>query len=225
MTPPAPTPAAVIRAGGLATIVGGALFALFPLLHPDHTEAGYTSATWVPIHLMPNLGAILVLFGLVGLLIRQFQRAGWIGLAGFVVAFIGTASFVMGAMIEMFIIPFLGLQNPAFEEGPPPAGIGEAFMVINLLFAAGYILLGIATVRARVMPASVGALLILGALALLFMERVAALVGAGDALWVLGPVILGAGLAWLGYALWSGPVTGEADRSRRRQAAASGAAL
>ena len=57
------TPFALIRASGLATIVGGSLFALFPLVHPDHTEAGYTSATRVPIHLMPNLGAGLAWTG------------------------------------------------------------------------------------------------------------------------------------------------------------------
>jgi len=213
------TPTALIRASGLATIVGGILFALFPLLHPDHTEAGYTSATWVPIHLMPNIGAMLVLFGLVGLLVRQLERAGGLGLTGFVVAFLGTASLLMGTMIELFMIPFMGLQNPAFEEGPPPPGVGEAFMVINVLFAVGYLILGIATIRARVLPASVGTLLVLGALALTFTESLAGLVGAGDSLWVLGPVILGAGLAWLGYSLWNDPTMGVREHSARRQQA------
>jgi hypothetical protein len=200
------TPFALIRASGIATIVGGVFFALFPLLHPDHTEAGFTSWAWVPVHMMPNIGAILVLFGLVGLLVRQLERAGWFGLIGFLVAFIGTASFVMGAMIEAFMIPFMGLQNPAFEEGPPPPGIGEAFMIISTLLAVGYIILGLATYRARVLPASVGILLTIGAVAMLGIEKIAMLLGAGDSLWVLGPVLLGAGLAALGWSLWSSPV-------------------
>jgi hypothetical protein len=213
------SPHALIRASGIATIVGGILFALFPLLHPDHTESGFTSWVWVPVHLMPNIGAILALFGLVGLLVRQLERAGWFGLIGFLVAFIGTASFVMGTMIEAFMIPFMGLQNPAFEEGPPPPGIGEAFMVITTLFALGYLLLGLATYRARVLPSSVGALLMIGALAMLGLEQIAMIVGAGDALWVLGPVLLGAGLAALGWSLWSGPANYVSHRPPQMQAA------
>ncbi|MFN8636243.1 MAG: hypothetical protein U0893_20535 [Chloroflexota bacterium] len=84
----------------------------------------------MPAHLAPNVGAILVLFGLVGLLARQLDRAGLLGAIGFVAAFVGTASFVMGTMIEAFIIPFMGQMFPGVEDGPPPPGIGEAFLTI-----------------------------------------------------------------------------------------------
>ncbi|HZO28758.1 MAG TPA: hypothetical protein VFH48_22515 [Chloroflexota bacterium] len=198
------TPSALIRASGLATIVGGIFFALFPILHPDHTAAGYTSWIWVPAHMMPNVGAILVLFGLTGLLVRQLERAGLFGVAAFVIAFIGTASFVMGAMIEAFIIPYMGLQSPEIVDGPPPPGVGEAFLIITSLFALGYLLLGIATYRAGVLPRSVGTLLIVGAVADTVLTKLGAISMDLDFLWVLGPVLLGAGLAWLGYALWNG---------------------
>jgi hypothetical protein len=198
------TPSALIRASGVATIVGGILFALFPLLHPDHTAAGYTSWIWVPAHMAPNVGAILVLFGLVGLLARQLERAGLFGVIAFVVAFIGTASFVMGAMIEAFIIPFMGLQTPDVVDGPPPPGIGEAFMVITTLFAVGYLVLGIATYRAAVLPRNVGLLLIVGALANVVLPKLGAIDLSLDALWVVGFVLFGASVAWLGHALWSG---------------------
>jgi hypothetical protein len=197
------TPSALIRASGLSAAIGGLGFVLFPLLHPNHDAAGFTSWIWVPAHMAPNVGAILVLFGLVGLLARQLERAGWLGVFGFVVAFFGTASFVMGAMIEAFIIPFMGLQNPAFEEGPPPPGIGEAFMTITLLFAVGYLILGIATYRAAVLPRSVGALLVVGAVAWMGLERIVAVFLESDSLWAIGPVLMGASLMWLGYTLWS----------------------
>lgn len=196
------SPSTLIRASGLATLVGGAFFALFPLLHPDHSVAGYTSAAWVPVHMLPNVGAILVLFGLVGLLVRQLERAGLFGVVAFVVAFVGTASFVMGAMIEAFIIPFVGLQSPDGAEGPPPPGVGEAFLVIMLLFALGHLLLGIATYRARVLARSVGMMMV-GAVAQLIVPRLAEIGPALDPLWVIGPVLHGVALAWLGYALWS----------------------
>ena len=197
------TPSALLRASGLATIVGGILFALFPLLHPDHTAAGYTSWIWVPAHMMPNVGAILVLFGLVGLLARQLERAGLFGVIAFVAAFIGTASLVMGAMIEAFIIPFMGLQTPEMVDGPPPPGVGEAFLVITTLFAVGYLLLGIATYRAAVLPRHVGLLLIVGTLADMVLPKLGGIDPSLDPLWVVGFVLFGVGLASLGYALWS----------------------
>ena len=57
------TPALLIRWSGVGPMVAGLLFALFPLLHPNHDAVGYQSAIWVPAHLMPNLGALLMLFG------------------------------------------------------------------------------------------------------------------------------------------------------------------
>jgi hypothetical protein len=208
------TPSALIRASGISAILGGIGFVLFPLLHPNHDAAGYTSWIWVPAHMLPNVGAILVLFGLVGLLARQLERAGRLGVAGFVVAFFGTAAFVMGAMIEAYIIPYMGLQNPTFEEGPPPAGIGEAFLTISLIFAIGYVILGVATYRASVLPKSVGVLLVLGALAWLGFERIGAILLGDDSLWVVGPVLMGAGFSWLGYTLWTMTPSAQAVRAR-----------
>jgi hypothetical protein len=206
-------PSTLIRASGLATIVGGIAFALFPLLHPEHNAAGYSSWIWVPAHMLPNVGAILVLFGLVGLLARQLDRGGLFGVVSFVVAFLGTASFVMGAMIEAFMIPFMGLQFPDLVDGPPPPGIGEAFMVISVLFAVGHLLLGIVTYRAAVLPRGVGLLMAIGGTALLVFERIGELVPSLESLWGLGPVLLGCGLAWLGYNLWT--ATPAARRSVR----------
>jgi hypothetical protein len=209
------SPSSLIRASGLATIVGGVLFALFPLLHPDHSAEAYASAIWVPVHMMPNVGAILVLFGLVGLLVRQLSRAGLLGIVGFVLAFVGTASFVMGAMIEAFIIPYMGLQNPEIVDGPPPPGVGEAFLIIGVLFGLGHVVLGIATYRAGVVPRGVGLLMVIGALALLLLERIGGIMLELDTLWVVGPVLLGAALVALGYSLWSDRSIAHDERPRR----------
>jgi len=210
------TPSVLIRWSGLGTIVAGVLVAVFPLVHPNHDVAGYTSAIWVPAHLMPHVGAILALLGLVGLLARQLERAGWFGVVGFVAAFIGTASLLTGAMIEAFIIPFMGLQTPDIVDGPPPPGVGEAFMTISVLFAVGYVVLGIAPARAGALPRSVGVLLAVGAAALMFGDMVATGVFGNESLWGIGFALFGAALAWLGYALWSDPsLIGDARRAAR----------
>jgi hypothetical protein len=210
------SPSILIRWSGLGTIVAGALVTTLPLVHPNHDAAGYTSAIWVPAHLMPHAGAVLALFGLVGLLARQLERAGWLGVFGFVTAFIGTASLLTGAMVEAFIIPFIGLQTPDVVDGPPPPGIGEAFMTISILFAVGYVVLGVATARAGVLPRSVGVLLAVGAAALMFGDTVATGVFGNENLWGVGFALFGAALAWLGYTLWSDPsLIGDARRAAR----------
>ena len=197
------SPTYLIRLSGLGPIVAGVLFALFPLFHPNHDPAGYASLAWVPAHFMPNLGALLALFGLIGLLARQLQRAGWLGVVGFVVAFTGTALLLMGGMLEMFVFPYLGQIRPAWEEEPPPAGIVEAFLAIKVIFTLGYVLLGAAIARARVLPGSVGILLAVGAVIFNFGDPVLMVLGLENA-WGAPFALFGAGLAWFGYALWSG---------------------
>ena len=208
------SPFVLIRWSGLSTIVGGALIAAFPLFHPNHDAAGYTSAIWVgppDATRWRRAGAVRS-----GGAVRPPVRAGGLaGLAGFVGAVIGTASLLTGAMIEAFIIPYIGLQSPEIMDGPPPPGVGEAFMTMGILFAFGYGLLGLATTRAGVLPRSVGILLAVGAVVLMFGDRVTSGLLGYDNLWGIGFALFGAALAWLGYSLWSDPITiGAARRAR-----------
>src|SRR5690349_23568089 len=133
------TPASIdvdqlIRWSGLTLVVAGLLFGLFPFAHPNHDPEGYTGARWLPAHLMPNVGAIVALFGLTGVFVRQLRTAGWLGVVAFVASIVGTASFVSGLMIEAFIIPYMSMELPelVLDDRPPP-GIGEAFLVIRML--------------------------------------------------------------------------------------------
>jgi hypothetical protein len=66
-----------------------------------------------------------------------------------------------------------------------------------LIFLLGYILLGIAVMRAKVLPRWNGGALIVGSV--VFLPVLA---------WpipLFGSLIFGASLGWMGYALWSGP--------------------
>jgi hypothetical protein len=92
-------------------------------------------------------------------------------------------------------------------------------MVISLLFAAGHTLLGIATYHAGALPRRVGALLAAGALSMLVFEQIGAIFLGTDALWAVGPVMLGAAFAWLGYSLLSDtPDAGRERQIERRRA-------
>jgi hypothetical protein len=189
----------LIRWSGLTLVTAGLLFGLFPFAHPNHDPDGFTGARWVPAHLMPNVGAIVALFGLMGIFARQLRAAGWLGVVAFVASIIGTAAFVSGLMIEAFIIPYMSMAFPeVVQDDTPPPGIGEAFLVIRMLFMFGFVVLGLAVMRAGVFPRGVGVLLIVATLINSFGDIII-----GDAAFYLGSVMFGMALGWLGYALWS----------------------
>lgn len=197
----------LIRLSGLGLILGGVLIAFFPILHPNHDPAGYANPIWVPVHMMPTAMAVLALYGLVGIFARQGERNGRFGTVAFIVAMLGTALMLTGTDVETFIIPFIGLSAPQVMEGPPPIGQMLAWAAASLVFAIGYILEGIAVIRAGVLPRGAGALLALGGLVL---GIGAAATGMLPPVLLLGALLFGFALAWTGYALWSNPEAGHA---------------
>ncbi|CAA9586769.1 MAG: hypothetical protein AVDCRST_MAG88-4065, partial [uncultured Thermomicrobiales bacterium] len=84
-------PEALIRWSGLASILGGTLYALFMFFHPANDSTGMRTGAWTPVHLTWHVAVLLALLGLVELYARQAHRAGRFGLVSFVVAFVGTA--------------------------------------------------------------------------------------------------------------------------------------
>ena len=193
--------ATLIRWSGLATILAGLLVGLFPLLHPNHDPDSFRSPIWIIAHLLPHVAVVLTLFGLIGVFVRQFSPAGWLGLIGFLTAFVGTALILTQALVELFIMPFIGLEVPHLMEGPPPPGLDAAFMLMAVLFSLGYVLLGIAIMRAGVLPRGVGLLLAISApVFMLGIGPVGELFGT-EALFRVSGVLFGAALMWLGYSL------------------------
>ncbi len=72
-------------------------------------------------------------------------------------------------------------------------------IVASLVFSIDYILLGAAIVRAGVLPRGAGILLAVGAPIVAFSPPIGV-----QAVLIVGHVMFGLGLVWLGYALWTG---------------------
>jgi hypothetical protein len=198
----------LIRWSGLALLVAGLLLAIPVLLHPNDADPrAPLQAVWVPIHTLFICGAVLMLFGLIGLYVSQKERAGALGFAGFILSFIGNTLIVFVLGLEAFVIPALA-ADPLGQALLAPAGplfggpLGLALLIMAASFALGTILLGIATFRADVLPRWAGLLLLVGGPLLAFWPPLPQPVG------VVGGALVGASFIWSGYAIWAGSGAG-----------------
>ena len=141
--------------------------------------------------------------GLVGLYARQVEKAGWLGLVGFVLAFIGTGLVEIILFMVSTIIPFLAAAAPTnFAQVVTPPPFWAPVFVMG--FGLGYILFGVATMRAGVLPRWSGLLLIIGVSFFMISEALLFDPTLSHVIVTIGDVVFGLGLAWAGHALWSG---------------------
>ena len=199
-------PRQLIRLSGLACIVGGICIAAFVLVHPWDQLVGSEiarTARWRAAHMLHFVGALFALFGLLGLYARQYDRLGPLGVTGFVLSFIGNAMFLGTGMITAFIWPMLAVHAPsAVELGgaifhAPVSAL--AFVLTAIFMIAGYMLFGIAMLKAGVFPRwSILTLMAGSVLGMLPPHPATAFPWAGL---VLGGVLYGAAMCWLGFIL------------------------
>jgi hypothetical protein len=207
----------LIRWAGLAAVVAGIIFAGVQPIHPPDVLSSVTTGEWAIITTLKTAMCLFFLLGIAGIYARQANKAGWLGLAGFLLLSLSWALQTAFVFAEAFILPPLATVAPEFVDallrviaagqtsdvnlGALPTiyslGVGVPYMLGGLLF-------GIGTLRAGVLPrwpagllAAAATLTPLAALLPHDIQRLAAI-----------PV--GLALAWLGYALWS---------ERREQAA------
>ena len=176
----------------MAAVVGGVLFVIGDLLGlvtfgGEVAETATTGAFFVQQFLY-LLGSVLILFGLFGLYASQSEATGTLGLVGFLIAFLGTALAAGAGWDQAFIAPRIAELEPGLLGMP-----NLAFPLSFAIFAVGWLLFGIATLRAGVYPRVAAILLIVGAV-LTFVSF----------LFPASGLVLGIGVAWLGFVLFTG---------------------
>jgi hypothetical protein len=188
------------RWSGLAASVGGALFivldvAEFLLIGNQPYSEAAASGAWILVQGSYILAAVLISLGLVGLYLCQARQAGTLGLIAFVVTFLGGMMAYGSTWSETFFGPWLAQAAPELLDADPTGSVIAGVLVSYVLFALGWFLFGLASLRAEVLPRGAAILMMVGAL-LFVVLSVMELPFTG--------VLYGAAVAWMGYALWSG---------------------
>jgi hypothetical protein len=190
----------LIRWSGLAALVGGVLFIVLDILdfllygnlpYSDAATAG--SFTFVQSAFI--IAVVLIGLGLVGMYAHQAEETGSFGLVAFVVAFIGVIMAAGSIWSEAFFGAWLAGAAPQLLEANPSGTLAAGITLSYFLFALGWLLFGLASLRARVLPRSASVLLIVGSILFIIISLLE---------FPFESVVLGAALAWMGYAQWTG---------------------
>jgi hypothetical protein len=196
------------RWSGIACMLAGVLITLAHLVHPSRETPEIIleqEFRLIAAHWLSTFSYGFLLLGLPGLYVAQSERAGRLGLVSFLMLFFGTLFFAVSNNYG-FIAPVLAAQAPAMLDAInayPPVATLNGLLILG--FFPGFILFGIATLRARVLPCQAAILMVIGTP--LYMVGIVLSLLVFEALWIvaiLGALALGLGLAWAGYALWSG---------------------
>lgn len=199
--------AALMRLAGFAAMLAGLGIVVMGMFHPANEPAFVTTTAWIIVHIFATSLGFFGVLGLTGVYARQVERAGWLGLIGFILfsawlALVGMLSFVEAALLPQlasefppFVVGFLGM----FTGVSAQVNLGVLpllWTVSTPMLILGSLLFAIATFRARVLPRLGAALLALGSLMVPFSAFVSTETAAKIIM-----VPMGLGLVSMGYAL------------------------
>jgi hypothetical protein len=202
------TASSLIHVTGLAAVAAGIIFAGIQPIHPADDLASVTTGVWAVIVSLKLVMCFLFLIAIAGLYARQIEEAGWLGLAGFLLFSLSWMLQIGYVFTGLLILPVMATAAPQFVDsllgivnGTPGdmdiGALGAIYGLIGILYLLGGLCLGIATLRAGVLPRWPAGLLAVTAL----LTPAAALLP--HATQRLAAIPMGLAMAWLGYALWS----------------------
>ena len=199
----------LFRWSGLALLITGVLTPLAQIIHPAE-ESPHTilTQTWrlVTGHILMTAAILLGMLGLVGLYVYQAERSGKLGLTGFTLAFSGNLLLAVSGNYG-YIAPVLAARAPdllnAVNQYPPELWL-DVLMVLTYMI--GFLLLGIATYRARRFPRLAGILLAIAPVLFFIFSGISIGTSMTGFYWIaiLGQLLFGMGLILCGLQLWRG---------------------
>jgi hypothetical protein len=200
------------RLSGLALILGALIMIVSTPISGAHTGiSAYSNPLHLPARLLQIVGGILLLIGLPGLYLRQANKASKLGLVSFVMTFLGIAAH-WHLLPTLSFVSVLLAARPETQDLVAGGGVeqhlgallGGYFVLSVLIMSVGIILLGIATLRARVFPRGAAVLLIVSIPASMLAIFISNAMNQGPMGYIvagIGAALFVLGFAWCGYAL------------------------
>ena len=207
------SPSRLLRMSGLALVLAAAMFAIAEVLaFAILLKAGAAydlkqiaqSSTFVLQSFLTLIAGALLLGGMVGLYVRQCEAAGKLGVIGFVMAFFGTVLVEGDFYANTLVTPLVAQEAPAFLDNPL-SGFLQVWLPFDFtVLAFSWLILAVATVRARVYPRAAAWFLLVSTLVALIPLP-------------LVDVLFDAALLWLGIVLLRVPLRVPATNVTRRR--------
>jgi hypothetical protein len=204
------TATGLIKAAGTAAAAAGAIFIAVQIKHPASDTFTTETTQWVARECAKVVMAALALAGITGMYLRQYRKAGFLGLVGY--GFFATGYLAMFSVesIAAVVLPSLVHTEPGFVNDVVAAGNGGSangdiggLQILFGLMGAGLILggliFGIALFRTRVLARWAAALLAVSS------GTLAALMVLPESFNRPLAVPVGLALIALGVSLWRNP--------------------
>ena len=152
---------------------------------------------WRAFLIILDLSTALALLGLIAIYTRQFQVMGKFGLVAFLLAFFGTMMIFGHHWGSTFLTPGLAEETPVFLDtitADTTTVLAAGVFLSIFLMAVGWLLFGLASLRAKILPAGSIWLVMIGALLILVLDLLQ---------FDLDKIVFNLGLVWMGWWLWS----------------------
>ena len=201
------TSTGLTKAAGAAAAVAGAIFIAVQINHPPLVVDSVGTTEWVVRSSAKVVMIALVLAGITGMYLRQYRRAGVLGLVGYLLFAAGYLALLAVEVISATVVPALAQSEPGYVNDVLAAAAGNAtagdigglqnlFYASALGYLGGGLLFGIALFRTAVLARWAAALLAVGA------AGTAALAVLPDSFNRPVAVPVGVALVGLGVSLW-----------------------
>jgi hypothetical protein len=139
-----------IRTGTWAAALGGLLLAAGAGVTLVFGQGWLRDSTTVSSGLR-LAGAVLMTWGLIALYGRQADAAGRLGVVAVIACLVNMMLQAGWMFADLFIAPSIESLSPGLLDGPTPPRLGLGFM-LAWLANASFLLLAVATLRARALP-------------------------------------------------------------------------
>lgn len=154
------------RLAGPTALVAGALIVVAELVMWPFDPKDHVATSTDPVFQAGGIaylvGFILLVFTLITSYAWQADKVGRFGLVATGTAIVGTMLLGGDLWFETFAVPWLADQSPGALDTDPTLLLALGAISSYLLFAVGWVLFGVASLRARVFPPAISAAIVAG---------------------------------------------------------------